>query len=107
MGNVFFDVAISLDGYMAPKGKVDPENEAWMEDWMKIVGWLIPQQFIRENLQLGEGGETGQENRLVQEAYDRTGASIMGKNMFDRGVEGWPEEAPFHTSGVRPDARSP
>lgn len=97
MSNVFFDVAISLDGYMAPKGKVDPENEAWMQDWKQIVGWLFPQQFIRENLQLGEGGETGQENRLVQEAYDRTGASIMGKNMFDGGVEGWPEEAPFHT----------
>ncbi len=27
----------------------------------------------------------------------RTGASIMGKRMFEEGERNWPEEAPFHT----------
>ena len=27
----------------------------------------------------------------------RTGASVMGKRMFDAGEQMWPEEAPFHT----------
>src|SRR6185437_10541898 len=26
-----------------------------------------------------------------------TGASVMGKRMFDAGEQAWPEEAPFHT----------
>ena len=28
---------------------------------------------------------------------ERSGASIMGKRMFDQGEVAWPEEAPFHT----------
>lgn len=98
MSRVFVDVSISLDGYMGSEAiQADPEQEAWMEDWTEIVGWVFPQKFLRENLQLGEGGETGQENDLLEEAFERTGASIMGMNMFRGGEEGWPEEAPFHT----------
>ena len=29
--------------------------------------------------------------------FERTGASVMGKRMFDAGEQMWPEEAPFHT----------
>lgn len=96
MGKVFFDVAISLDGIMAPDAEY-ADDKAWWDPWMQIVGWVFPQRFFRENLKLGEGGETGQENDVLQTAYDRTGASIMGMNMFHAGMEGWPEEPPFHT----------
>jgi dihydrofolate reductase len=41
--------------------------------------------------------ETGEDNRLLEETYHRTGVSIMGKRMFDGGEQAWPEEAPFHT----------
>jgi len=34
---------------------------------------------------------------VLRQAFDRTGASIMGKRMFDAGELSWPEEAPFHT----------
>lgn len=98
MSRVFVDVSISLDGYMGPEERPDdPTHEAWMQDWMEVVGWAFPQRFIRENLKLGEGGKTGQENDLLEEAFERTGSSIMGMNMFRGGEEGWPEEAPFHT----------
>ena len=29
--------------------------------------------------------------------FERTGASVMGKRMFDAGEHAWPEEAPFRT----------
>jgi dihydrofolate reductase len=54
-------------------------------------------KFFRENLDLGEGGETGTDNDLAEATFKRTGVSIMGKRMFDGGERVWPEEAPFHT----------
>jgi dihydrofolate reductase len=41
--------------------------------------------------------ETGQDNHILEETFNRTGVSIMGKRMFDGGERYWPEEAPFHT----------
>jgi dihydrofolate reductase len=58
---------------------------------------MFPQRFIRQNLKLGEGGEEGRDNDIVRETFERTGASVMGKRMFDAGEQAWPEEAPFHT----------
>src|SRR5205807_3664585 len=58
---------------------------------------LINQQSLRENLGLGSGGETGPVNDLVRSTMERSGASIMGKRMFDQGEATWPEDAPFHT----------
>jgi len=58
---------------------------------------VFRQRFFRENLKLGDGGETGRDNRMLEETFERTGVSIMGKRMFDGGERFWPEEAPFHT----------
>ena len=102
MGNVFFSVGMSLDGFIAPEGMDmdhfdDPNYLDWASQWMKLQNWVFHQQFFRQNLQLGEGGETGEDNRILEETFKRTGVSIMGKRMFDGGERGWPEEAPFHT----------
>jgi dihydrofolate reductase len=43
------------------------------------------------------GGEEGRDNDILRETHLRTGASVMGKRMFDAGEHAWPEEAPFHT----------
>ena len=99
---VFFDVAASLDGFIAPEGMDlahanDPEFKQWMNQWMKLQNWVFQQQFFRKNLKLGDGGETGHDNRMLEETFNRTGVSIMGKRMFDAGERFWPEEAPFHT----------
>src|SRR3989442_9910396 len=64
---------------------------------MELQQWIFPQRFFRENLKLGEGGEEGRDNDIVRETFERTGASVMGKRMFDLGEQAWPEEAPFHT----------
>lgn len=57
----------------------------------------IPAEIFPRNLNLGEGGETGADNRLLEETFNRTGVSIMGKSMFTGGEKFWPEEVPFHT----------
>jgi dihydrofolate reductase len=102
MGNVFFSVVMSLDGFIAPEGMdmehaCDPSYKDWLNQWSALQSWVHDQQFFRENLKLGEGGETGADNRMLEETFSRTGVSVMGKRMFEGGEASWPEEAPFHT----------
>jgi dihydrofolate reductase len=92
-GKVFFSVTMSLDGFIAPESIDDLMGQQWME----LQQWVFPQRFLRENLKLGKGGEEGRDNDIVQETFERTGASVMGKRMFDAGEPAWPEEAPFRT----------
>ncbi|MFE3263470.1 dihydrofolate reductase family protein [Streptomyces sp. NPDC059215] len=68
-----------------------------MTQWSEMQAWLFPQRWFRENLKLGEGGEEGLDNDIARARYERTGASLMGRRMFDAGELAWPEEAPFHT----------
>lgn len=99
MGKVFVNIAMSLDGYMAPDGMTmeNPAYKNWGAKWGALMAWLINQQYFRENLKFGPGGETGPVNDLVRSTTERIGANIMGKRMFDQGERSWPDEAPFHT----------
>ena len=98
MSKVFFSVTMSLDGFIAPEFmQLGQPVEKWLNQWMELQNYVFQQRFFRESLQLGDGGETGQDNRILEETYNRTGVSIMGKRMFDGGEQNWPEEAPFHT----------
>src|SRR5262249_16901803 len=98
MSTVFVSVSISVDGCIAPEFmQLDQPPERWLPQWMELQEYVFQQKFFRENLELGEGGETGDDNRLLEAIFNRTGASIMGKRMFDGGEHNWPEEAPFHT----------
>jgi dihydrofolate reductase len=108
-GSVFFNVTMSLDGFVAPedvpaadlfgpeKKNDDPRVQRWMSQWAQLHQATFPQRFFRENLKLGKGGEEGVDNDISQATFERTGASVMGKRMFDAGELSWPEEAPFHT----------
>jgi len=102
MSNVFVNIALSLDGYMAPEGMTmehwdQPEYKNWGAKWGALIMWSLNQQYLREKLKLGSGGETGPVNDMLRYTFERTGAHIMGKRMFEGGERGWPEEAPFHT----------
>lgn len=92
-GTVFFSVSMSLDGFIAPESP----DELMGRQWMELQKWVFRQRFFRENLQLGDGGEEGRDNDIVRETFERTGASVMGKRMFDAGEHAWPEDPPFHT----------
>jgi dihydrofolate reductase len=102
MSKVFVNIALSLDGYMAPEGMTmehwdDPGYKNWGAKWSALMAWLIKQEYFRQNLNFGPGGETGPVNDLVRSTTERIGANIMGKRMFDQGEASWPENAPFHT----------
>lgn len=102
MTRVFVNIALSLDGYMAPEGMTlehwaRPEYKDWGAKWGALMSWIINQQYFRENLKFGPGGETGPVNDLVRSTTERIGVNIMGKRMFEQGAVSWPEEAPFHT----------
>ncbi|MEW1647852.1 dihydrofolate reductase family protein [Streptomyces sp. NPDC091219] len=107
-GKVFFSVTMSLDGFIAPEdvpfedvfspeGQSDPRVRRWLAKWSELQAWVFPLRFFRENLRLGEGGEEGIDNDIARATFERTGASVMGRRMFDAGELSWPEEAPFHT----------
>jgi dihydrofolate reductase len=108
-GKVFFSVSMSLDGYVAPvavtsvdnifapENRDDPQVRHWMGQWMELQQWIFPTRFFRENLGFGDGGEEGVADDIARQTFERTGASVMGKTMFDLGEQSWPENAPFHT----------
>ena len=99
MSKVFVSIGLSLDGYMAPDGMTmrNPGFRNWGAKWGAMMAWIINQQYFRQNLGFGPGGETGPVNDLVRSTTERIGANIMGKRMFDQGEISWPENAPFHT----------
>ena len=74
-----------------------PEYKNWGAKWGALMAWILNQRYLRENLKLGPGGETGPVNDMLRNTTERIGANIMGKRMFDQGERAWPEEAPFHT----------
>ena len=102
MSEVFVNIGLSLDGYMAPEGMTienweRPEYKDWGAKWNALMSWIMKQQSFREHLNMGPGGETGPVNDMLRTTFERSGANIMGRRMFDAGERSWPEEAPFHT----------
>jgi dihydrofolate reductase len=102
MSNVFVNIGLSLDGYMAPEGMAienwdDPQYKNWGAKWGALMGWIMKQEYFRAKLNFGPGGETGLANDMLRNTMERSGANIMGKRMFEQGEVSWPEEAPFHT----------
>ena len=94
MSKVFFDLGITLDGYIAGpnRGAKNPLGDGGVS----IHNWMFKQKAFLSHLKL-EGGETNnKDNDIIEETFNRIGANIMGKNMFVEGEANWPEEAPFH-----------
>lgn len=95
MSKVFVHMGMSLDGYIAGPNR-GPKNPLG-DNGRSIHAWMFEQQAFRRQLGLGGGGETGADNQIVERTFQRIGANIMGKRMFEEGEANWPEEAPFHT----------
>ena len=101
MTKVFVSVTMSLDGFIAPPGRMEDLQgeafDAWAKPWSKLQDHVFHQAFFRKNLKIPGEGETGADNDLLREVFERTGVTILGKRMFDGGEKFWPEDAPFHT----------
>ena len=69
MSKVFFSVTMSLDGFIAPEFmELGRPPEQWINEWMELQKYVFEQRFFRENLKLGDGGETGEDNRILEAA---------------------------------------
>ncbi len=102
MSKTFINIGLSLDGYMAPEGMTlenwdRPDINDWGAKWGALMSWIFNQQYFQQKLKLGSGGETGPINDMLRHTFERTGANILGKRMFEAGEISWPEEAPFQT----------
>lgn len=103
MSNVFAEISMSLDGYIAgpnptleePLGHRGEELHEWV---IKLASWRKAHGM--------EGGETGPDSKIVEESTDNVGAVIMGRKMFSGGSGPWEndpnpdawwgENPPFH-----------
>ncbi|MEV0618150.1 dihydrofolate reductase family protein [Nonomuraea sp. NPDC050404] len=94
MGKVFFDLGMSLDGYVAgpnarpgnPIGDGGPKLHTWMyrtAAFAELIGGAPTDRPATED------------DALIRRTIERSGATVMGRNMFDEGEVGWPEDAPF------------
>jgi dihydrofolate reductase len=81
MTTVHFDISMSLDGFITGPGegvgKPLGEDDGRLHDWMF-------------------GARTDADAEVLDELYARTGAIMMGRRMFDVGVEPWADPPPFH-----------
>lgn len=105
MGKTIIDISISVDGYVAGPNQslADPLGEGGEE----LHQWAYTAQKWRE-AHGREGGEEGVDSDLIAARVERTGVTIMGRNMFSAGRDGqgweddprsdgwWGEEPPFH-----------
>lgn len=90
MSKIFFDNGISLDGYFAGDNR-SPQNPIG-DGGTSIHNWMYKQKAFFKALGMEGGEEDGIESRLIEDTFARTGAYIMGKNMFNEGEVNWPED---------------
>ena len=90
MSKIFFDIGVSLDGFIAGENR-GPKNPIG-DNGPAIHQWMYKQKAFWKFLGTEGGTEEGFDNDLLKATIERTGAYIMGKRMFDEGEANWPED---------------
>lgn len=90
MSKTIFDIAISLDGFMAGDNR-SPQNPIG-DGGMTLHNWMFVQKAFWEHLGKEDGTEDEPDGKLIRDTIARTGAYIMGKRMFEEGETNWPED---------------
>lgn len=89
MPQLFADISISLDGFVAgpdpsldePLGKGGEQLHEWA---VRTAAWREPHGL--------EGGEGGTDSEIVARTVARAGATIMGRRMFSGGSGPWEDD---------------
>lgn len=89
MSKVYVQMSMSVDGIA---GASDPSEFFTVHN--AVLGWVFGLESWRRKMGM-EGGVDNADSRLVQELFDRPGAYLMGRTMFDFGEEPWGENPPF------------
>ena len=93
MSRFWFQMAISLDGYVAGPDQ-SLENPLGVGG-MQLHEWVFELEAWRHAQGL-EGGEANASTPVVEEAQTNVGAVIMGRNMFGGGPGPWPDDPPWN-----------
>ena len=106
MQTVFARMSMSLDGYIAGPGD-GPDNPLG-DGGEQVHEWMVGTDAFRGS-HGGGGGASGPDNDVVAEVIARSGATVLGRRMFDNGEEPWGPEPPFRQPVfvVTHDAREP
>lgn len=91
MTNVFVDMSMSLDGFIA--GPNDGRENPLGEGGERLPEWVFDLASWREQQGL-DGGKTNRDDEIVAESIERIGAHVMGRRMFDNDDGPWGDE-PF------------
>jgi dihydrofolate reductase len=89
MGTVFFDITVSLDGFVAgPDPSLDDPLGKGGEE---LHDWAVATEAWRKSHGL-EGGETNADSEVMAESIARQGAVVMGRRMFSGGGGPWEDD---------------
>ena len=92
MGTFRFQIAVSIDGYVAgPHQSV--ENPLGVGG-MDLHRWLFDLEVWRAS-EGEEGGAVNASTAVMEEAQANIGAVVMGRNMFGGGPGPWKEDPPW------------
>jgi dihydrofolate reductase len=89
MGSFRFQVAVSLDGYIAGPHQ-SMENPLGVGG-MALHQWLFDLEAWRK-MEGEEGGEVNASTAVIEETQANVGAYVMGRNMFGGGPGPWADE---------------
>jgi dihydrofolate reductase len=81
MTRIYFDLSMSLDGFVTGPG--EGVEKPLGDGGDRLHDWMF-------------GGKSDTDAEVLAEVYARTGAIVIGKRMFDVGVEPWGDPPPFH-----------
>jgi len=90
MSKVVIGMSMSLDGIAGGTSEEDfyVIHEA-------VLGWVFGLRSWQAAQGMG-GGEDTADSRIWQAEFDRIGAQIVGRRMFDYGYPHWGDNPPFH-----------
>ncbi|MER6677666.1 hypothetical protein [Streptomyces sp. NPDC000983] len=91
MSEVLASLDMSLDGFIA-----DPDSRPdhpLGDGGTRIHEWVFGVESRRERQSIG-GGQTNQDDDIVQENFERAGAYIMGRQMFAKARSAGPTRRP-------------
>lgn len=92
MGKVKADITMSLDGYIA--GPNDKVGNGLGDGGERLHEWVYGLKAWREPHGM-KGGEEGPDSEVIAEVLEDSGATIVGRRMFDLAEE-WGDNPPFH-----------
>lgn len=90
MSKVIVGLSTSVDG-VAGAG----EGQDAMQVHEAVLGWVFNLQSWQAEQGMG-GGEDTAESKLWSRQFDRIGAQVVGRRMFDYSEPYWGENPPFH-----------